>query len=259
MEQDYKHISVLVVDDSTTQAEQLRWLLGSNGFEVRVAANGAEALVLIRQQPPSMVLSDIVMPLMDGYQLCSAIRENRETSNLPVVLLTSLSRTDDILKALECGADYFISKPYNEEYLLSRMKNIAGSIRLRTRQEIETESEIYFEGKKFVIKADMQRVMDLLISTYETAIIKNHELQSMQNTLSENIFDLEQTLARVKQLEGIITICMHCKKIHDDKKNWNQLEQYISDHSEALFSHGICPECLELHYPQYQKKDTPKT
>src|SRR5665811_874631 len=60
----------------------------------------------------------------------------------------------------------------------------------------------------------------------------------------------EAALARIKKLEGVIPICMHCKKIRDDKDSWNQLEKYISDHSEALFSHGICPECVRKHYPE---------
>ncbi len=259
MEPDYNNISVLVVDDSPTQAEQLRSLLSSHGFTVMVASDGFEALKIISRSPPSLVLSDIVMPMMDGYQLCAAIRANRQTSNLPVVLLTSLSKTEDILHALECGADYFISKPYNEEYLLSRMKNIIDSITLRIRKDNEPESEIIFNGRRFFIKSDMQRALDLLMSTYETVVLKNRELQTMQNSLSDKVLDLEQALAQVKQLEGIIPICMHCKKIRDDKNSWQQLEQYISDHSEALFSHGVCPQCLASHYSHIEQISKPET
>lgn len=68
-------------------------------------------------------------------------------------------------------------------------------------------------------------------------------LKASQKELAENVVQLEEALANVKQLEGIIPICMHCKKIRDDKDSWHQLEQYISRHSEAHFSHGICPEC----------------
>lgn len=255
MEPDCTQISVLVVDDSATQAEQLCSLLSSHGFIVTVATNGMDALELIRLCPPSLVLSDIVMPVMDGYQLCAAIRSDTAISHLPVVLLTSLSRSEDILSALQCGADYFISKPFNEEYLLSRMKNILGSINLRSRVNSGPGSEIFFQGKKFNIKADMQRALDLLISTYETVVIKNSELNTMQNVLSEKVLDLEQALARVKRLEGIIPICMCCKKIRNDKSSWQQLEQYISEHSEALFSHGICPECAVAHYGHVNSSD----
>lgn len=70
-------------------------------------------------------------------------------------------------------------------------------------------------------------------------------MNRLQQALSGHIQQLRQSLDRVKQLEGIIPICMYCKKIRDDQKTWNQLEQYITDHSEAKFSHGICPHCAE--------------
>ncbi|MEI6206417.1 MAG: response regulator transcription factor [Desulfuromonadales bacterium] len=72
-----------------------------------------------------------------------------------------------------------------------------------------------------------------------------YRMNCLQKALSDHIQDLRNTLNRVKQLEGIIPICMYCKKIRDDHNDWNQLEQYITDHSEALFSHGICPHCAE--------------
>jgi len=70
-------------------------------------------------------------------------------------------------------------------------------------------------------------------------------MNSLQKTLFASIKDLQESLNRVKQLEGIIPICMYCKKIRDDKDGWNQLEQYITEHSEASFSHGICPKCKD--------------
>ncbi|MDP2875401.1 MAG: hypothetical protein Q8O00_04395, partial [Holophaga sp.] len=63
--------------------------------------------------------------------------------------------------------------------------------------------------------------------------------------------DLSTALTNVKQLSGLLPICAHCKKIRDDQGYWNQLEQYISTHSEAGFSHGICPECVDVHFPQF--------
>ena len=69
-------------------------------------------------------------------------------------------------------------------------------------------------------------------------------MNGLQNTLFATIKELRESLDRVKQLEGIIPICMYCKKIRDDQDGWNQLEQYITDHSEASFTHGICPKCL---------------
>jgi sigma-B regulation protein RsbU (phosphoserine phosphatase) len=67
----------------------------------------------------------------------------------------------------------------------------------------------------------------------------------LQRSLAERVKELEQALARVKQLQGLLPICSYCKKIRDDRNYWKQVEAYISDHSEAVFSHGICPECFD--------------
>jgi hypothetical protein len=71
-------------------------------------------------------------------------------------------------------------------------------------------------------------------------------LRESEGALTEKVALLEAALAKMKQLEGVIPICMYCKKIRDDKESWQQLEGYITEHSEALFSHGICPECYQI-------------
>lgn len=79
------------------------------------------------------------------------------------------------------------------------------------------------------------------------------ERKRLQEALESKIVQLEATLARVKQLEGIIPICTYCKKIRDDQQNWLQLEKYITEHSDALFSHGACPECYSREMSTIEK------
>ena len=112
---------VLIVEDSPTQAEHLQYLLERNGFQVAVATNGRQALELLDKLDVALVISDIVMPEMSGYDLCSAIRADPRHAALPVMLVTSLVDVQDVLRGLECGADNFIRKPYDEKYLLSRV------------------------------------------------------------------------------------------------------------------------------------------
>lgn len=69
------------------------------------------------------------------------------------------------------------------------------------------------------------------------------------------VLELQDALARVKTLSGMLPICAHCKRVRDDKGYWNQIEAYIQDHSKAEFSHGICPECMKKHYPEYVVDD----
>ena len=100
---------VVIAEDSVTQAEQLRSLLESNQYRVTVGHNGREAFDAIQADPPQIVISDIVMPEMDGYELCTAIRQLPAYIDLPIILLTSLSNAEDVIRALECGADYFVT------------------------------------------------------------------------------------------------------------------------------------------------------
>ncbi len=184
---EHENLSVLIVEDSQTQANQLRYLLEKHGFAVQQALHGKEALALLEHSSPHLVISDILMPEMDGYALCQAIRQHPRHHELPVVLLTSLSSARDILLALECKADHFITKPYNESYLLSRMASILETMRQRRaglRPE-HTESDVFFQGEWFHINTDRQRILDLLMATYEAMVLRNDELLTTQNELSE--------------------------------------------------------------------------
>ena len=96
---------VLIVEDSLTQAVQLRFVLEEHGFAIRHARHGAEALAFLAADPlPFAVVSDVNMPGMDGYELCRRLRTEPRLAGLAVILLTSLSDTSDVLRALECGA-----------------------------------------------------------------------------------------------------------------------------------------------------------
>jgi len=76
------------------------------------------------------------------------------------------------------------------------------------------------------------------------------QVQQKQQELQEKVKELQEALAQVRQLEGIIPICMHCKRIRDDSESWHQIEEYVSQHSDAEFSHTLCRECLEQYYPE---------
>ena len=75
----------------------------------------------------------------------------------------------------------------------------------------------------------------------------------LQSSLAERVSELEDALSHVRLLQGIIPICSFCHKIRDDRESWQRVDQYISEHSDAQFSHGLCPECLEKHYPGTQE------
>lgn len=197
-------MEILIVEDSPTQAEQLRHLLEEHDFQVRVAGNGKEALHLLRQKTPTIVISDILMPEMDGYQLCAEIRRNEQLRSVPVILLTSLTDPLDVIKGLECGADNFITKPYGERYLLSRIQYLLVTQELRKHERTKMGVEILFAGKRYLITSERQQILDLLLSIYEAAVQKNHELREVQEkleTMNDRLAELVHERTASLQLE----------------------------------------------------------
>jgi signal transduction histidine kinase/DNA-binding response OmpR family regulator len=174
---------ILVVEDSQTQAAQLTYLLQEHGYTVSLAADGYEALGLLHQHPSRLVLSDILMPQMDGYTLCQAIKEDATLAHIPVVLLTSLADPYDIIRGLECGVDGFIVKPYDAEYLLARIAYLLTSQTLRISGEMQLSMEIDFSGKRHVINAEKTQILTLLITTFEEAVRQNRQLLQVQQEL----------------------------------------------------------------------------
>ena len=176
--------AILIIEDSPTQAEHLRHILEKHGYRAVVAGNGREALALFPETNPSLIISDIVMPEMDGYELCRRIKEKCEDLETPVILLTALSDPHDVIRGLACGADAFITKPYKEEYLLSRIDYLLTN-RSHCREGTAEEGvAIEFSGRQYRITADRRQILDLLLSTYETAMQKNNELITARDELS---------------------------------------------------------------------------
>jgi signal transduction histidine kinase len=176
---------ILIVEDSPTQAERLRRLIQSIGYRVRVASNGQRALNLIRERRPHLVVSDIIMPEMDGYELCRALKADPALRDIPVILVTALNDAKDIIRGIECGADNFIRKPYSEEYLLNRISQVLLNQRLRQDAGPEAGIGVYFGEQKHFINASRQQMLDLLISTYEQAVQVNVELQARERQVLE--------------------------------------------------------------------------
>ena len=179
-------IGILVAEDSRTQAEQLAFLLEQRGYEVTVAANGKLALQAAKAQKPALIVSDIVMPEMDGYELCKAIKSDEKLKDIPVILVTTLSDPQDVIRGLECGADNFIRKPYDEHYLLSRINYLLMNLELRKNQKMQMGVEIRLGDQKFFISSERQQILDLLISTYEQAVRINDELKLREQELAHS-------------------------------------------------------------------------
>lgn len=208
---DIGHISVhageniLVVEDSPTQAEKLRYILEKNHYRVAVAANGSAALARIVEEKPALIISDILMPGMDGYELCSRIKSHDNSCDIPVILLTSLSDPQGVIRGLACGADNFITKPYDEELLMSRIRDMLENRQLEQEPSELPGLEISFASQKYLITSGRRQILDLLLSTYEAAIQKNNELIMARDELHMVNEELEKRVAeRTEELAATI-------------------------------------------------------
>ena len=193
-------VEVLIAEDSPTQAAMLADLLQQQGYSSSVAVNGQQALDMARQRKPTLIISDVVMPVMDGYALCKAIKADSELREVPVVIVTSLTGVQDIVMALDCGADNFIRKPYEPAALLARIDSI-----LSNRESLHNGGgqmplglEIYLGGKKHFITSEREQILDLLISSYEQAIQVNEELKQRDQVISSLNADLELRAAELE-------------------------------------------------------------
>src|SRR2546426_2747818 len=116
---------VLVVDDILANVKLLEARLSAEYFDVLTAYSGPEALELLRTERVDVVLLDVMMPAMDGFEVCRRIKNSARTMHVPVIMVTALDQTSDKVQGLEAGADDFITKPVDDIALITRVKNLA--------------------------------------------------------------------------------------------------------------------------------------
>lgn len=237
-------IKILVAEDSPTQAAQLQNLLEECGYRVEVATNGLLALQSARHARPDLIISDIMMPQMDGYQLCKEIKADSALRDIPVLLVTSLSSPQDVVKGLACGADSFIRKPYDEEYLISRIEYLRANHALRQQEQSQMGLEIYLGGQRHFITSERQQILDLLISTYSEAIRLNEGLERSNQWL-RGLYRIAEGLNQADDERAVCEVAVSgAVELPGIKAGWILLGE-PGEQTRLMAAEGLRPEELE--------------
>ncbi|MBF0337199.1 MAG: PAS domain S-box protein [Nitrospirae bacterium] len=194
--------TILVVEDSMIQAEMLKRILQRHGYGVITASNGKLGLELALNNMPDLVISDIIMPVMNGYELCREIKNNENIKRIPVILLTELKSVTDILEGLESLSDDYITKPYSEDYLISKIEShIYPTIAIDNTTDVEKGFEVIYKGATHMLYTNYKKIFNLLISTYENAIHQYQEILDSRETLKRLNDELVEQTHIIKQSE----------------------------------------------------------
>ena len=147
---------VLVVDDQPNNLTLASFHIRSLGYEVLTAQDGPECLKLVEESPPDVILLDVMMPGLDGFEVCRRLKRHKEHRHIPVVLLTALTDTDDRITGIEAGADDFVTKPFNRLELLARLKSL---VRVKRLEETE-RTHLRRTLERYVDSSVAQQVLD---------------------------------------------------------------------------------------------------
>jgi DNA-binding response OmpR family regulator len=228
---------VLIVEDSPTQARELTFILEEHGFSVTCFPAAEKALDYLRHHTPAIIITDILMSGMNGFEFCARVKNDERLKTIPVLILTILSDPSGIIQGLECGADNFISKPCQADYLVAQIDYMLENVLLRKHwPEKAREMDVVFAGKTIKIKSTQVQILDHLLSSFDVFVRKNRELEAMNRELAAKN-------ERIKALQGLVPICANCKKIRDDHGYWRQVDHYLEEHSDADFNIALCPQC----------------
>ncbi|MDO8142469.1 MAG: response regulator [Candidatus Brocadiales bacterium] len=197
-----KLVSILIVEDSPTQAEQLKYLLEEKGYAVMVAADGKEGLAVAKKFKPTIIISDIVMPVMDGYEFAQKIKTDKELHNTPIILITALTDRKDASRKASVVADGYFTKPYDDKYLLSKIETLL-TFSMQSEEMYSKGLEVKFAGDRYVINSGRRQILNFLLSTYENAVQQNSDLLLMHRELQLLNEQLEErVIERTKQLRA---------------------------------------------------------
>jgi signal transduction histidine kinase len=204
---------VLLAEDSQTQALRVRHVLEEAGCLVTHAADGTTALASARAIMPDLIISDVMMPGMDGYALCAACKDDAALRRVPFVLLTSLDTSLDMIRGLQARADRYLIKPVVPAQILAIVRDIMASPTPEAQPPEQPPTDITLDGQTYPITASREQITTLLLSTCEATVRRNHELlrvqdalrrhqETMESRVNERTLELSSANERLQEVVG---------------------------------------------------------
>ena len=187
-------IRVAVIEDNQINIDLIRYQLEVEGFEIIIEKTGAEGLKMIKDQEPDLILLDIGLPDIDGFELCKVLRSDEKTKNYPIIMLTARVEDSDRIEGLKLGADDYITKPYNAEELILRIRNLLK----RTNKYKESGSflkikDLSIDFNKREVKIN-KKTISLTFSEYKilTMLVENSGKIVNKKEINKIIFNISE-------------------------------------------------------------------
>ncbi|HSL29048.1 MAG TPA: response regulator [Anaerolineales bacterium] len=190
--------TVLIIDDEPTARETVVSMLEGEGYDIQLAKDGIEALQMLEQIQPDVILLDIMLPGMDGFQVCRQIRATVPLAEVPILMLTALDDRDSLLRALEAGADDFLSKPVDRRELIARVRTITRLNRYRTLMEQRENIRQMAERVVAAQEEERQRISRELHDDLGQALTTH--LLSLRNLQEDLSIPVEEMFAQLQAL-----------------------------------------------------------
>ncbi len=188
-------------------------ILTSNGYRITTVHDGLEALYTIMESEPRLIISDVWMPRMNGYELCRALKDDNKFGCIPIIILTQLSDLQAMVKGLEAGADYYLTKPYDKDLLLTMVRTILSRTDTGQQNGKKTAMKVAANGKTFDISVSNQQLLNFLLSTYENLLRHNQTLDEARSQLKALNVSLED---KVKEKTSTLEMeIAERKRAHD--------------------------------------------